>query len=95
MEQKDCKKYIECDAAKEAVYKIIVPAWVHAAFKSCIDDVPAADVRPVVRGNWVAVDFHTVKCPICGFEMDIMKVNDHILNHANFCTNCGTDMRRR
>lgn len=92
MEQKENKKYIECDAAKEAVCTIILHDKIRDALKSCIDDVPAADVRPVVHGHWVAVNFHTVKCPICGFEMDIMKVDDHILNHANFCTNCGTDM---
>ena len=56
--------------------------------------LPAADVRPVVRGRWAAANFHTVKCSICGFEMDIMTVDDHVLNHANYCTNCGADMRK-
>ena len=55
--------------------------------------VPAADVRPVVRVRWKAKDFHTVPCSECGFDMDIMTVDDHVLNHANFCPNCGADMR--
>lgn len=55
--------------------------------------IPAADVRPVVRGKWIAIDFHSVKCSSCDFSMDIMKVDTHVLNHVNFCPNCGADMR--
>ena len=54
-----------------------------------------ANVRPVVRGKWEAIDFHTVKCSKCGFDMDIMEVSDHVLNHANFCPNCGASMANK
>mgnify|MGYP007130712014 CR=1 FL=1 len=47
--------------------------------------IPAADVRPVVRGKWGKDG----DCPVCGcqpwYERDI-----HTLN---FCPNCGADMR--
>lgn len=40
--------YIERDAAKEAVDTPILYDGIRDALKSCIDDVPAADVRSVV-----------------------------------------------
>lgn len=95
MGQKECKKYIECDAAKEAVYKIIVPEWVHVAFKTCIDDVPAADVRPVVRGKWNRTDAypHRLYCSVC--NKTYLK-NDELLERwefpLNFCPNCGLSL---
>ena|GEM_PF-5821873 len=50
-----------------------------------IENIPAADVKPVVRGKWGKDG----DCPVCGcqpwYERDI-----HTLN---FCPNCGADMR--
>lgn len=97
MEQKEYKECIEREKIGLTDFEIVM---CNGDYKDAlkmllekIENILAADVRPVVRGNWVAADFHTVKCTICGFEMDIMKVDDHILNHANFCPNCGADMR--
>ena len=49
--------------------------------------LPAADVRPVVRGKWVQVmgkyDW-MVKCSRC---------NGVPIETSNFCPNCGADMR--
>ena len=57
------------------------PSWYAAQVKK----LPAADVRPVVRGKWGKDG----DCPVCGcqpwYERDI-----HTLN---FCPNCGADMR--
>lgn len=56
-----------------------------------IESIPAADVRPVVRGEWIQVEpnsgtkfLPTFRCSVCG-----------ILEYgkANFCFNCGADMR--
>ena len=58
-----------------------------------IGEFPSVDVRENKRGKWKAKDFHTVACSECGFDMDIMTVDDHVLNHANYCPNCGADMR--
>ena len=61
---------------------------------SCVDIIkhaPAADVRPVVRGNWVGIDdepFTTWECDRCGC---IYEVEFEYL--PNFCPNCGADMR--
>lgn len=52
---------------------------------------PSADVRPVVRGEWIECfeDYRKQlagdRCSICGFE--------HYGSRYNFCPNCGADMR--
>ena len=48
--------------------------------------VPAADVRPVVRGVWEYISFMTCRCSVC-------KEIFHELAGDNFCPNCGADMR--
>jgi len=57
-----------------------------------ISSIPAADVRPVVRGRWITppknrdyahmLDFY--ECPLCGYIEDCS---------VKFCPNCGADMR--
>ena len=60
----------------------------------CISDVPSADVRENVHGNWVGIDdepCETFECDKCGFVLD-----DWIQGALyNFCPNCGADMRRK
>ena len=50
--------------------------------------IPAADVRPVVRGKWTRVDYepcgHDYICSECGCKSD---------GPWNFCHDCGADMR--
>lgn len=52
--------------------------------------IPAADVRPVVRGEWIwTIDDDEYlgeywKCNLCG---------EHSYIGYNFCPNCGADMR--
>ena len=66
-----------------------------------LESIPAADVRPVVRGKWKrVVDFTGVEafgyketmivgygCNVCGYEVDVSE------GDYNFCPNCGADMR--
>ena len=59
--------------------------------KGALENLPAADVRPVVRGKWSTVydDFmksHYDTCSCCGKEY-------FGANGFNFCPNCGADMR--
>lgn len=54
--------------------------------------IPAADVRPVVRGKWVDAvqschDSPHVRCSMCG------EYYWRYFNKFNFCPNCGADMR--
>lgn len=50
--------------------------------------IPAADVRPVVRGKWSRIDYephgHDYKCSACGWKNDMP---------THFCPNCGADCR--
>ena len=56
--------------------------------------IPAADVRPVVRGKWIQdCDYH-FRCSACGDRLTVS--NGHPLDVANgwsYCPNCGADMR--
>ena len=50
-----------------------------------ISDIPSADVRENVRGEWISTGFMEVKCSNC-------KETFHELESANFCPNCGAEM---
>lgn len=85
-------EYIEREAALEEC------DWYASEFCECeyaimplkgaLENFPAADVRPVVRGKWlhkkITDDFHVVgQCSVCKEKRRI----------DNFCPNCGADMR--
>ena len=60
-----------------------------------VHSMPAADVAPVVRGEWISRFAKHWKgkdeCGECGFHE-----RDHRdLSHYNYCPNCGADMRER
>ena len=65
-----------------------------------IQDIPAADVAPVVRGEWMVSLERPVGtiCSKCGFawsdKIDAVKL-EPILSKikTNYCPNCGADMR--
>ena len=60
-------------------------------FKKDIAVLPAADVKPVVRGEWITAKDKgdcCYRCSECGFMRDA-----YLLDVANFCPNCGADMR--
>lgn len=52
-----------------------------------LESIPAADVRPVVRGEWENAGSDVWKCSRCGYG--IMPWNAGV----NFCPNCGADMK--
>ena len=53
-----------------------------------LESIPAADVRPVVRGKWIrptrVPDSMLAECSACGFDTGAYTFN--------FCPNCGADM---
>ena len=59
--------------------------------------VPAEDVRPVVRGEWIWEENEwQYRCSVCRITFDYDKTYelfDHDYQYANFCPNCGADMR--
>ena len=51
-----------------------------------IASIPAADVRPVVRGKWITVKHPLYECSICG------AVYQDVGYGFNYCPNCGARM---
>jgi hypothetical protein len=55
-----------------------------------LDDIPAADVRPVVLGTWIkrrfSEDVYGVECSVCHTTWDY---------DTCFCPYCGADMREQ
>ena len=64
-----------------------------------LDYVPAADVRPVVRGTWQQRHYeggfldgtNVDKCSACGWERVIENTTFKV--GFRFCPSCGADMR--
>ena len=72
------------------VYDRSICAGINTALRE-VQRVPAADVRPVARGQWIndrRCGFGSVEseCSICG-RNQIRK------SYYDFCPNCGADMR--
>ena len=53
------------------------------------DEIPAADVAPVVHGEWRWAEDGHCKCTVCGQYATVKRV----VIKTNFCANCGADMR--
>ncbi|MBQ9646974.1 MAG: hypothetical protein IJV43_01260 [Oscillospiraceae bacterium] len=66
-----------------------------------VANLPATDVRPVVRGVWIEAYNKwtpTKKCSACEahfwqFPMKTVGIGEPIAPVMNFCPNCGADMR--
>lgn len=86
--------YISREAAIAAVDN-----YSHVYFprnKRKLEEIPAADVRPVRRGKWAKelhpnVRYNQYKCSICG-EFSGHDSEGWIWA-PNFCPHCGADMR--
>ena len=77
-----------CDLGKKDRKISYQGFMVEAAFR--INDIPAADVRPVVRGKWKhdGSDWkNRFICDQCGYKWFFEA------EEAHFCPNCGADMR--
>lgn len=91
------KEYIELETVKRHIRHLIQDPWNHQAAPASwadayrqmidiLDDEPAADVRPVKRGEWGS-DMSTAKCEHCGHAFPAF------MRLYNYCPNCGADMR--
>ena len=61
-----------------------------------IESIPAADVRPVVRGKWIDRDdkyygWNMWACSACGEEF-VLTEGTPDMNEYHFCPNCGAMM---
>ena len=79
---------VDPDFARNIMTGDIYAATKDAEIIKYLNAIPAADVRPVERGNWTRFDYvpvgHDYECSKCGYMNDMM---------SNYCPNCGADMR--
>lgn len=73
------------------------------AYKDQIDDIPTADVRENVHGEWLdcevvhdrkdakITDWQQARCSVCGRWHTTPYM--YYFDHYNFCPVCGADMR--
>jgi predicted RNA-binding Zn-ribbon protein involved in translation (DUF1610 family) len=59
-----------------------------------LDEVPAADVRPVVRGKWLKYAPDNSDMMTCS-ECEKYWILDGDQYDYHFCPNCGADMREQ
>lgn len=53
-----------------------------------VSELPSADVRKNIHGEWIKNFLGLDICSVCGEPM-----RDRRVNHINFCNCCGADMR--
>ena len=91
-------EYIEREAALTADLKICVKRFdkriktaqdAVQAYADYIAGLPAADVRPVVRGRWKCTALGNYACSYCSCE----PYYSGSVETLKFCPNCGADMR--
>lgn len=80
--------YISREAAFDAVYHQFCASSdeTESALNAAIEEIraiPAADVRPVVRGRWALCLKGEIACTNCGSRSK---------RKTNYCPNCGADM---
>lgn len=84
------KQSVSNDINNDISAQIII-RYVRKQLQQLLDDVPAADVAPVVHGEWISNDLGGYKwafhCSLCGF-VDGYPFNDRF----NFCPQCGAKM---
>ena len=89
-------EYISREAAIEAMYKDAEAHPGHTFWTSqyeALRNIPAADVRPVVRGKWIMNDECRTVCSLCGNVVAFVAHQGRRWAFGNFCPNCGADMR--
>lgn len=64
-----------------------------------VEEIPAADVAPVVHGTWEEVEYDDgwceevgIKCSACGDEWVTLDGEKPQLHNFNYCPNCGAKM---
>lgn len=76
---------------REAVKRLVNTNY--GGFLAAIDYIPAADVVPVVHGDWLLRNIgvgHYWECSVCHTNPCI-----YVTEHTKFCPNCGAKMDGR
>lgn len=81
-------EYLEREALKSQIAenKLMVREPAAKRILAMIDDMPAADVAPVVHGQWV----NGCQCSVCGDRHG--PYNSRHRPYYNYCPHCGAKM---
>ena len=94
-------RYIDADALDDTVQRLNEQGWQitrgdYKRIDSVLFEMPTADVKPVVRGEWIKESEYSVMgegymwyCSKCG-RKEYFNFKD---KKDNYCPNCGADMR--
>ena len=61
----------------------------------CLEHIPAADVAPVVHGQWIYIGkYGEYECSVChGIDTDCSDYySSHVVTEQDYCPNCGARM---
>lgn len=88
--------YISREAAIDFIrsYRCSTDVAIH--MEQHLNEIPAADVRPVARGTWIWKDDGEVVCSECNDLIAIVGNTEDlatVISGFNFCPSCGADMR--
>lgn len=83
-------KYIKASDCEKYFYEHLDDNGMIGAMNA-IDEMPAADVKPVVHAHWIKVTPKHSRCSCCDVTCLIAVYPTSA--DANFCPNCGADMR--
>lgn len=62
------------------------------SYREYLEKLPAADVRPVVRGEWGTMGDNNIRCSICKHRVPYFSAYQKWF--SDYCPNCGADMRK-
>lgn len=74
---------------REKTKRLLHIEYAYAA-EQLLDEIPAADVAPVVHGRWIE-DHDYLKCPECGVMVK-WDFTFFDIGNWNYCPNCGAKM---
>ena len=86
------EEYISREAAKKFIQSYRHSTDVAFHMEEHIGEIPAADVRPVVRGTWIEDGYYEEPCVCSNCGNPCMQIDDE-KPRWNYCPNCGADMR--
>ena len=81
------RRYIDADSAIVRISKIVQNDWLAHELKEAIKNIPTADVRENVKGEWIELRNGVKRCSVCKFT------SNHLLTD-NFCPNCGAKLHQ-
>ena len=88
-------EYISRDAAFQTIQNYGVGVG-DAKMRGLLNSIPAADVRPVVRGKWIDTCVRDWTCSVCKGKIDKVRHVDgyYYKDLPNFCPDCGARMEQ-